>query len=161
MQKIRVALNFELVNDGTSLMSIGRPQDFRVKAARWQYLPMWIFIGNIEYEAHCYARRWAGDGSDLAQLQDAEQPTPGEMNRLLLAYADRNGGFPHNPTMLDFPASWDDPLLEDDILDESDDPEQFKYYDPDQDDDQDAPIVPPPSPPPAPPSEAPKKKGKQ
>ena len=140
-----VAVAFELTDEGQSFVSFSRPQDFRVTAAHWQYADLHVPVVTANgqtavYHVFAYARRWKGDGSKFEQLNHNEHPDAEEIANLVQNATEEMGGLPisfeaHGPM------AWDDPLDEDDFLDEADDPDDFDYVvGPDEDDDLEAEI---------------------
>ncbi len=136
-KEYRVAVTFELyTEDGEEKAMTGfvRPQDFRVKEAHWQYYQTFISAPNAAYEVHAYARRWQGPGKDHAELEHDQHPTTEQIADLVLEVANGMGGFPIGLDQNEQPVGPNDPLDEDDMLDPSDDPDDFAYLDDDQED---------------------------
>lgn len=137
-EEYRVALSFELCDESEGMMMFGRPQDFRVKQAHWQYAALDLYHPTssgktVLYHTFVYARRWKGPGKDFVELKHDEHPTPDDMLMLAKNMLNHMGGFPVSPGHSE-PMAWNDPLQEDDFLDPSDNPDEFDFVDPDEDD---------------------------
>lgn len=137
-QPHRIALAFELCTESEGMVSFSRPQDFRVKIARWQYWQgkVEVLAPNgqpVAYEVHAYARKWIGKGDKFEQLEHNEHPTAAEIERLVMDAAASMRGFPIRADDRSEPVAWIDPLDEDDFLDESDDPKDFDFVADDSD----------------------------
>lgn len=135
-REYKTVLAFELCDAAKGLVSFSRPQDYRVKAMRWQYL-----AHDVEhvardgtpylYHVHVYARRWKGEGKDFAELEHNEHPTAEDIQRLITETLQHMGGLPIGDQAI--PMAWDDPITEDDFLDATDDPDSLTYWDDDDD----------------------------
>lgn len=95
---------------------------------------LWIVVRALDVVI-AYARRWKGDGSDFAQLAHDDHPNEAEITRLVAETALGMGGLPVGIHWE--PMAWNDPLDQDDFLDKSDNPADFKYWEPDVEDDLD------------------------
>lgn len=126
-KEYRVALAFEICTEADGMALLGRPQDFRVKASHWQYREMTFDRKGARYQVYAYARRWKGPGKDLKELEHNEHPSEEEIGDLVAQYYEALGGFPIRPDGHSEPMAWGDPLKEDDMLDESDDPKDFDW----------------------------------
>jgi len=135
-QEYKTVLAFELCDEGTGLLSFSRPQDYRVKAMRWQYLAHDVDHVARDgtpylYHVYAYARRWLGEGKDPDELDHNEHPTAEDIQRLIAETLQHMGGLPIGDQAI--PMAWDDPIMEDDFLDETDDPDALSYWDDDDD----------------------------
>jgi hypothetical protein len=134
-KEYRVALAFDLCDYAPGLLSFGCPQDFRVKAAHWQYAEFDMYHTaksgeRVLYHAFVYARRWKGQGKRSAELAHDEHPSQDDMLQLTRQALDNMGGLPVDPWHSE-PMAWNDPLGEDDFLDPSDNPDDFDWIDQD------------------------------
>lgn len=103
---------------------------------RWQYLAQDVEHVARDgtpylYHVYAYARRWKGEGKDHAELEHNEHPTAEDMKRLIAETLQHMGGLPIGDQAI--PMAWDDPIMEDDFLDETDDPDALTYWDEDDD----------------------------
>ena len=138
----RVAIAVELCDEAQGLMFFSRPQDFRVKASHWQYaeVPATYQSGDghlTHYIVYAYARRWKGPGSQIEELNHDEHPTKDEIRQLVLNFANSSGLPVGSPDHQREPMAWTDPLKEDDFLDDSDNPADFKWWNEDDAEDDD------------------------